>query len=94
MDGTANGEPTNSPETTALEWTPFKTSSSYRAEHVLLGKYELMVVQQRIGSNDALTVWDVFGPPRHSALLVTGTTDNFNTAKAAAEQALAGLQNP
>ena len=60
MDKPADGEQANSRETATLEWEPFKTSSSYRAEHVVVGNYELMVVQQRVASNDVLTLWDVF----------------------------------
>ena len=37
MDKTADGEQANSRETATLEWEPFKTSSSYRAEHVVVG---------------------------------------------------------
>jgi hypothetical protein len=94
MEKPADGEQVNSREAATLEWEPFKTFSSYRAEHVVVGNYELMVVQQRVASNDALTLWDVFGPPRHSALLGTGTSDSFDMAKAAAELALATLRNP
>ena len=76
-----------------FKWRPY-TSSSYHAEHMVVGTYELIVVQKHVGSEEAPTLWDVFGPPGHSDLLRTGITDNFNAAKAAAEKMLAALRKP
>ena len=93
MSELADGEPTNSREPAAFEWGPF-TPSCYRAEHVVVGKYELFVIQKHAGSEDGPTLGDVLGPPRRSRLLRTGRTDNFDAAKRAAELALAALRKP
>ena len=59
-----------------------------RAEHAMVGDYELLVFDlpaDRAGA--AVIGWELFGPPRREELIDHGEAQTFDDAKAAVERA-------